>query len=497
MKTKILLGIFGLFAASAALGQESTIFTYQGRLNSSGAPANGAYDLKFSIYDSTNQPGVLIAGPLTNFTVSVSNGLFTTPIDVGVVPFNGSDRWLEIAVRTNGSGAFSTLAARQQITLAPYAIMARSALFAVSNFTVGAGLYLPPTNVAIYSGSGTVFWSDSFEENVFAGAGAGAGGQANTAVGKNALGLGSGGAGNTALGDAALSGLLSGFGNTAIGSTSMASYTNGNYNTALGAFTLGSLTAGSSNQFNTAEGWGALASLTSGNDNTANGWDSLLSTTTGTGNTANGVLSLFGNTTGGFNVAMGYQALYSNSGGSQNTAIGNGALYSNTGDFNTAVGNQAMYSKISGNEDIALGDEAGYFATGGNWNIHIGNFGLPGDDHTIKIGDQGTQTSTYIAGIAGTSISGGAQVYVNSSGQLGSASSAFVQTATVGNIQVRGTVINNSLCNGKSNAILIVTPVDGARDHIFVSYINSQWEIIYAGQNMQAGDKFNVFVANP
>ena len=477
--------------------QEATIFTYQGQLGANGALANGAYDFKFSIYDSTNQPGVLIAGPRTNFTVAVSNGLFITALDFGVAPFDGSDRWLEIAVRTNGVGSFTTLASRQQITLAPYAIMSRAALFAVSNFTVGSALILPPTNVTFYSGGGTVFLSDSYEENVFLGPGAGAGGQANTAVGKSALALGSGGGGNSAFGDGALQSLVSGYNNTAIGSSAMGSYTNGSYNTALGGFTLGSLSGGSSNEFNTAEGWGALASLTSGNDNTANGWDALLQNTSGSENTANGVQTLYGNSSGNYNVADGYQALYSNVSGSQNTAIGNQALYSNTGNFNTAVGNQALYAKTSGNENIALGDGAGSFVSGGNWNIHIGSVGSPGDNLTIKIGEQGTQTGTYIAGISGTSISGGAQVYVNASGQLGAVSPAFVQTANAGNIQVRGTVINNALCNGKPNAILIVTPVHGLRDQIFVDYLAPNWEVIYASQNMQAGDQFNVFVANP
>jgi len=510
MKTKVHFSFLTLFALAAALvlfdftfaarGQESTILTYQGKLNSSGSPANGVYDLKFSIYDSTNQPGVLIAGPLTNFTVVVTNGLFMTPLDFGVAPFDGSDRWLEIAVRTNGSGAFSTLTSRQQITLAPYAIMAQAALFAVSNFTVGSALVLPPTNAVIYSGNDSLFRSDSYEENVFVGPDAGAGGQANTAVGNKALGLGSGGGGNSAFGDGALGGLLIGYNNTAIGSSSMAGYTNGSYNTALGGFTLGSFSGGASNEFNSAVGWGAMASITSGNQNTANGWDSLISDTGGTGNTASGALSLFGNTLGGYNVAMGYQALYTNTIGSHNTAVGDNALYSYNGvGYNVAVGDGALQLLTAGNDNIGIGDFGGHNITSGSWNIHIGNTGTPSDDHLIKIGQQGTQTGTYIAGISGTSISGGAQVYVNSSGQLGSVSPAFVHTANAGNIVLRGTLINNSLCNGKPNAILIVSPVNSVRDQFWITYNGtfSEWEIINASQNMQAGDTYNVYVANP
>lgn len=484
--------------AGAVHAQESTIITYQGRLNDGAGPANGAYDLKFSIYDSTNQPGVLIAGPLTNLTVTVTNGLFTVPLDFGVAPFDGSDRWLQIAVRTNGAASFTTLAARQQITLAPYAIMSRAALFAVSNFTVGATLYLPPTNAVIYSGSDTLLYADSYEENFFAGPGAGhVGGQANTAVGKNALASDSSGGDNSAFGDGALSADTTGYANTAFGVDALSSDTNGYYNTAIGVFALAYNTSGNGN---TAEGLFSLAGNLTGNDNTANGWDALIGNISGMNNTAVGAFSLLNNTNGGYNVAVGYQALYSNTSGYNNTALGENALYSYTGvGYNTALGDGALQLLTGGTDNIGIGDFGGHDLTTGSWNIHIGNPGTSSDDHTIKVGQQGTQSKTFIAGISGTSVSGGAPVYVTSSGQLGSVSPAFVQTATSGNIELRGTLINNALCNGKPNAILIVTSVNFLRDQIFVDYNGtfSEWEIIYPNQNMQVGDQFNVFVANP
>jgi trimeric autotransporter adhesin len=120
---------------------QGTAFTYQGRLNDSGAPANGTYDLRFTIYDSTNLPGVVIAGPLTNSGTIASNGLFTVALDFGAGVFTGPDRWLEIGVRTNGAGAFSTLPARQLIAPTPYAINAANlggALHVDANNTNGA-----------------------------------------------------------------------------------------------------------------------------------------------------------------------------------------------------------------------------------------------------------------------------------------------------------------------------------------------------------------------
>lgn len=60
---------------------------------------------------------------MTNAPTSVSNGLFTVTLDFGN-QFPGDARWLEIAVRTNGSAAFTTLAPREPLTSTPYAIQA-------------------------------------------------------------------------------------------------------------------------------------------------------------------------------------------------------------------------------------------------------------------------------------------------------------------------------------------------------------------------------------
>jgi hypothetical protein len=105
---------------------QGTAFTYQGRLNSGGAPANGTYDLLFSLYNvSTN--GLIYAGPLTNSATAVSNGLFTVTLDFGPGIFTGPAYWLDISVRTNGGGTFTELTPRQPLLPTPYAIMANSA----------------------------------------------------------------------------------------------------------------------------------------------------------------------------------------------------------------------------------------------------------------------------------------------------------------------------------------------------------------------------------
>jgi len=109
-----------IFQPSTALAQ-GTIFTYQGSLNDSGSPANGTnYGMVFYLYDAPAAGNVL--GNLGIVSVSVSNGLFTVPLDFGT-NFPGADRWLEITVQKNGGG-FTTLAPRQKLTPTPYAITA-------------------------------------------------------------------------------------------------------------------------------------------------------------------------------------------------------------------------------------------------------------------------------------------------------------------------------------------------------------------------------------
>jgi len=66
-----------------------------------------------------------------------------------------------------------------------------------------------------------------------------------------------------------------------------------------------------------------------------------------------------------------------------------------------------------------VGFSAGTNLTTGNNNIDIGNAGVAGDANKIRIGKQGTQTGTFVAGIFGSTVASGVGVIVNSSGQLG------------------------------------------------------------------------------
>ena len=143
--------------------------------------------------------------------------------------------------------------------------------------------------------------------------------------------------------------------------------------------------------------------------------NALLANQTGTNNVATGTDALFSNMTGKSNIATGFQALTGNTQGSNNVATGDHALYANmTGDRNVAAGTKALRNN-TGSDNVAIGRNAGVKLTTGSQNIDIANVGKAGEAGTIRIGTNGTQTATFIAGISGTTLwrsgsAGGRQV---------------------------------------------------------------------------------------
>ncbi len=123
---KTILLSLALIAETALIGfAQGTAFTYQGRLNNSGNPANGNFDFTFTVF-GTNSGGSPITETITNPFVSVNNGLFVSTLDFGSF-LTGNPAWLEIGVRSNGNGGFVTLVPRQQLTPTPYAMFANTA----------------------------------------------------------------------------------------------------------------------------------------------------------------------------------------------------------------------------------------------------------------------------------------------------------------------------------------------------------------------------------
>jgi hypothetical protein len=220
---------------------------------------------------------------------------------------------------------------------------------------------------------------------------------------------------NTAEGQNALFSLSSGSANSAVGWYSLFSNTDGSFNTGVGAgtllFNVGDQSIGAGLQ-NTAVGTAALLNNTTGSANTATGVSALVNNTLANANTATGAGALFTNATGDLNTAIGASALFANN-GDDNTAIGASALLNNTtGSLNTAIGLNALVNNTTGGANIALGVSAGS--------------GVVTASNVIAIGVVGADVSNscYIGGIFNQTSSGGAAVFVNSGGQLGTATSS-------------------------------------------------------------------------
>jgi hypothetical protein len=159
---------------------QGTAFTYEGQLMDSGAPANGLYDISGGLYTS-GSGGTPVTALYTNTAVPVSNGMFTITLDFGSGVFEGTSYWLQLAVRTNGTGAsFTPLSPRQELTPEPYAIFAEGASAA------GLSGAIP---MASLSGTYGAVLGLTNAGNSFAGSGAGL-------TGVNAAALGGLGASN-------------------------------------------------------------------------------------------------------------------------------------------------------------------------------------------------------------------------------------------------------------------------------------------------------------
>ena len=112
--------------AAAAHAQPSTDFVYQGRLAEAGGAYTGTADIVVRLM--TAPGGGVVLATDTNLNVSVQNGLFTLNLAFPPSLYEGADRWLEFDVRTPaGVGGYTTLAPRQPLQLAPYAVHALGA----------------------------------------------------------------------------------------------------------------------------------------------------------------------------------------------------------------------------------------------------------------------------------------------------------------------------------------------------------------------------------
>jgi hypothetical protein len=126
-RNRILSAALALLLGAPIVQAQSTAFTYQGKLSQGGTPANGNYDLQFTLFTAP-AGGAQLGATLTYNPVTATAGVFSVALDFGASVFDGAARWLEIGVRPAGSGdTYTVLAPRQPVTAVPYAIQTLSA----------------------------------------------------------------------------------------------------------------------------------------------------------------------------------------------------------------------------------------------------------------------------------------------------------------------------------------------------------------------------------
>src|SRR5262249_4164405 len=113
LKSLLPLLLLALPATNGQTAPLGTGFLYQGLLTVNGTPANGPYEMIFTLY----QQGVANPGPSVSDTnVAVSLGVFTMSLDFGEDVFDKTAYKLRIAVREKGSsGPFIALQPRQPL----------------------------------------------------------------------------------------------------------------------------------------------------------------------------------------------------------------------------------------------------------------------------------------------------------------------------------------------------------------------------------------------
>ena len=166
-----------------------------------------------------------------------------------------------------------------------------------------------------------------------------------------------------------------------------------------------------------------------GTDNTFVGQvagNATLTTASAVDNTGLGTGVLFSLTTGSRNCGIGEGTLISLTTGVSNSIVGTEAANTLIGaSRNSVLGDGALDNATSTSDNIAIGfDAADAFSTNESSNIIIGSNGVIGDNHTIRIGTQGSgtrqQNLAFMAGIVGVSPATPVFTTINSStGQLG------------------------------------------------------------------------------
>ena len=516
MKTSIIHALKKLITGIAFLGGVlshlhaaplSTAFTYQGRLADGATPANGLYDMRFTLFDAASG-GAQVGAPttVTMNATPVSNGVFTVSLNFGDA-FAGQARWLAMEVKTNLAAVYHPLTPRTELTSAPhalYAVRAGSADGVAPGAITSASL--APSSVggaAIDDGS---IGSADLSPGLLNGTFWKLGGNAGTTPGSNfvgttdnqplelrvnnqrALRLEPSPAGPNLIGGGSANVVEPGASAATI-SGGVSNRVSGNYATVGGGVSNAAvfpLTFVGGGQENVAQGFyaviaGGSANFTGeqgafvggGSNNRAPGHHSTIAG--GSANSADDVGSAVG-------------------GGSQNHA---------TGQFSTVPG---------GSQNQAEGDYS--FAAGRRARAaHDGSFVWADDTNADFVSTTNKQFAVrahngVMIQTTNTALDlrGGGAVRVAGAG-VNSATPVFIHRASATTVSANTTIIDHPHCNGNPNAILIVTHNFNAdtaatryeTEPVGVWYNGSRWTIFHENNlvAMPVGRAFNVMVVRP
>ncbi|MFZ4572869.1 MAG: hypothetical protein ACOYN0_00645 [Phycisphaerales bacterium] len=165
--------IFGMAAAltlcagsSIAIADVTSAFTYQGELADTGAPANGSYDMKFTLFSAASG-GAVVGTPQCANDVTVTDGKFNVMLDFGS-QFNGQSRFLEIQVRADGGADCSDLSGMvplsplQELTASPNAAFALHAATATTAISANvANSAVTATNATQLNGQSASYYTNA------------------------------------------------------------------------------------------------------------------------------------------------------------------------------------------------------------------------------------------------------------------------------------------------------------------------------------------------
>ncbi len=408
---RLLLVVFILLVLSAqTTTAQTTAFTYEGKLNYLGQPANGNFDFEFRLYDAASGGSQLGETTIQRLNVVVNNGVYSVILDFGAMFFNGEDRFLEIGSHPAGSAEpFTISLPRPQITSAPYSIRSLNATNADSATTatnatnaVNATTAQNALQLGGVAANQYVLTTDSRMTDTRNPSPNSPNYVQNTTVQQSSANFhisGNGTAGGTLSANAINATTQFNIGGSRILSK------DGTANLFAGQF---------SGSNNTTGGYNSFFGNGAGNENTTGSYNSFFGRNAGKSNTTSNGNSFFGyyagseNTTGSSNSYFGYQAGKANMIGSNNSFFGYNAGAANIGvtNFNSFFGSDAGSANINGNENSFFGAGAGAANTSGHDNSFFGRkaggANTTGDANTF-FGYQagGSNTTGYSNGFFG------------------------------------------------------------------------------------------------